>query len=1129
MRRTLAVLVTTVCVTAWAGIAAAQSGGAVSGVVRDTSGGVLPGATVVLTNVDRQQRREAVTTAAGIYNFAFVPAGDYTIGIDMQGFKAFIRQNVRVNLGGAVVVDAALELGTLSETVTVAAEAPQLQLTTSSLGSAVESKMLNGVPLSSRNFTQILALSPGVSSEVANAGSFGRNSVNISANGARPWDNSVVLNGLGADNPMSQGFDDTQDKTGIPVPAPDAIEEFKVQTGLYDAEYGKQGGAVVNIATKSGGAAFHGSAYEFLRDDALNANEFFRNRAGLPTAKLLQNQYGGSAGGPLAGRKAFFFLSYQGTKQTNGVASAATRNTFLPILGDRTASTLGRRYAGQAGVFGGVGVAPDGSNINPIALRVLNAKLPNGQYVIPDPQIVLPNGTGFSALSDPATFTENQIVANIDLNLGPSQRLAIKTFAASLPSDLPFSLSSNVFGFGEHDDKKNVNLAALHTWTVNASTVNELRVGYTRADMNQRPIEPMNASDIGMVQAVNEYPSIPQIRVTGMFTIGPDINNDQRVLIQQLEIADTVSRIVGRHDLRLGGTINPVRVERHEVFEKRGTMTFNSFPDFLLGMSGAQNGTAFSNVGSSAVANGREYNHPRFFNYALFAQDDFRVNERLALNIGLRYQFNGQQSDGDGLQANFDKNLFPASGPPAGGTLAGLLLPANSTVPVPAGVTKLDSNALVYGQNHHGFSPRLGFTWRPIAERRNLVVRAGYGIFWSAVAGTIAEQIFVNQPFYVTITGGGSNFPDATFQNPYPAVPQLSQFPIYTPVTVGGNRVMFTLDPNIKQPYTQEYSANMQMEVRGILYELAYVGSRTANIIAFVRPNQAQIASPDHPINGQTTNTLQNLSLRVPILGFAPTAISESESNYSGHYDSAQFSARKRYGNGVTFSGAYTWSRSVDNVSANAGGRNQPLGGFRGDYYNPDSNIGPSDFDRTHRFVASWLYEIPGFRRSRAATRALLAGWSISGVGTLQSGLPYSIIDTRAATIVGANGYAQLSPVADPGSAELSGRPQDRLNAYFDTTRFTAPPQIGNGTGFGNAPRNFLRGPGQANFDMALVKRFAIGSARDLEFRSEFFNIFNTPQFGLPGNAASTPSTFGVISTTVVSPRIVQLAVRYRF
>jgi hypothetical protein len=285
-----------------------------------------------------------------------------------------------VNLGGAVVVDAALEIGTVSETITVAAEAPQLQLTTSSLGSAVESKMLNGVPLSSRNFTQILALSPGVSSDVANAGSFGRNSVNISANGARPWDNSVVLNGLGADNPMSQGFDDTQDKTGIPVPAPDAIEEFKVQTGLYDAEYGKQGGAVVNIATKSGGATFHGSAYEFVRDDALNANEFFRNRAALPVAKLSQNQYGGSAGGPLVGKKAFFFLSDQGTKQTNGVASAAARNTFLPVLGDRTASTLGRLYGGQAGTFGGVGVARDGSNINPIALRVLNAKLPNGEY-----------------------------------------------------------------------------------------------------------------------------------------------------------------------------------------------------------------------------------------------------------------------------------------------------------------------------------------------------------------------------------------------------------------------------------------------------------------------------------------------------------------------------------------------------------------------------------------------------------------------------------------------------------------------------------------------------------------------------------------------------------------------------
>jgi hypothetical protein len=1128
MKQTVSLVAFILILTLWSRAAGAQSGGSVSGVVKDASGGVLPGATVVLTNVASQQKQEALTTEAGVYNFAFVPAGDYTVSVDMQGFKTFLR-SVRVNLGGAVVVDVALEIGTMSETVTVAGDAPQLQLTTSSLGSSVESQLLNGVPLSSRNFTQILALSPGVSSDVANAGSFGRNSVNISANGARPWDNTVVLNGLGADNPMSQGFDDTQDKTGIPVPAPDAIEEFKVQTGLYDAEYGKQGGAVVNIATKSGGSAYHGSAYEFLRDDALNANEFFRNRSGLPRAKLAQNQYGVSTGGPLIRRNLFFFLSYQGTKQTNGVASAATRNTFLPVLGDRGTAALGRLYGGQAGVFGGVRVAADGSNINPIALRVLNAKLPNGQYVIPEPQLVLPNGTGFSALSSPATFTENQLVANVDVNITATQRLMIKTFTASLPSELPFSLSSSVFGFGERDEKKNINLAALHTFTVNATTVNELRVGYSRSDMNQKPVEPLNASEIGMIQAVNEYPSIPQIRVTGMFTIGPDINNDQRVLIQQLEVSDTLSKIVGRHGLRFGGTLNPVRVERHEVFEKRGTMTFNSFPDFLLGMSGAQNGTAFSNVGSSAVANGREYNHPRFFNYALFAQDDFRMSERFALNLGLRYQFNGHQSDGDGLQANFDKTLFPQSGPPPQGTLAGLLLPANSTVPVPPGVTKLDSKVLVYQNNTHGFSPRLGFTWRPVASRQNLVLRGGYGVFWSAVAGTIAEQIFVNQPFYATITGGGSSFPDATFQNPYPAVPQLGQFPLYTPVTLGGNRVMFTLDPNVKQPYTQEYSGNMQTEIRGVLYEVAYVGSRTANIIAFVRPNQAQLASPEHPIHGETTNTLQNLSLRVPILGFAPTAISESQSNYSGHYHSVQFSVRKRYSSGLTFSGAYTLSRSIDNVSANSGGRNQPLGSFRGDYYNPDSNTGPSDFDRTHRFVASWLYEIPGFRQSHGAVKASLDGWSVSGVGTVQSGLPFSIIDTRGGTIVGANSYAQLASSVDVDAIGGSGRTQDRLNGYFDTAAFTTPPQIGNGTGFGNAPRNLLRGPGQVNFDLALVKTFSVVAERNVEFRAEFFNIFNTPQFGLPGNALSTPSTFGVISTTVVSPRIIQVAVRYRF
>ena len=1111
------------------GTATAQSGGTLGGVVKDTSGAVLPGAAVVITNLATKQSRDATSNEAGAYNFVFVPPGDYSVIVNLSGFTKFVRDNVRVNLGSSLVIDAALKVGTLEETVTVAGASPQLQLTTSSLGSVVESQLLNGVPLSSRNFTQILSLSAGVSSPVADAGAFGRNSVNISANGARPWDNGVVLNGLSADNAMSQGFDDTNDKTGVPVPAPDAIEEFKVQTGLYDAEYGKQAGAVVNIATKSGGATFHGSAYEFFRDDALNANDFFRNRGGQPKPVLKQNQFGGSLGGPVVAQKAFFFSSYQHTGQTNGVSSASTRNTFLPLLGDRTAAGLGRLYAGRAGTFGGVAVAPDGSNINPIALRVLNAKLPNGKFVIPEPQIVLPNGNGFSALSEPAMFTENQLVANLDYNLSVNQRVSVKTFVASFPSQLPFSLSSNVFGFGEIDKKKNINLAVLHTAVLSANTVNELRIGYNRSDMQQRPIEPLNATDIGMIQAVAEYSSIPRLAVAGMFTIGPDNNNDQRVLINQLEIANTLSRIEGRHSLRMGGNISPVRVYRHEVFQKRGSLTFNSFPDFLLGMSGAQNGTAFSNVASSAIANGREDNHPRFFNYAAFFQDDFRVNDRLAMNLGLRYQFNGHQSDGDGLQANFDKRLFPAEGPPPGGTYAGIILPSNADVPVPAGVVQLDRNVLVDKDNRKGFSPRLGMTWRPIDANQSLVFRAGYGLFWSAIAGTIAEQTFVNPPFYATITGGGNNFPGATLQNPYPAVPQLSEFPIYTPFTVGGNRVVFTLDPEVKQPYSQEYSANVQTEMRGLLYEVAYVGSKTNNIIAFVRPNQAQLASPSNPIRGETTNTLQNLSLRVPYLGFAPTAISESQSKYSSNYHSLQLSVRKRYTAGLTFSGAYTLSKSVDNVSASGGGRNQPLGSFRGNYYDPDSNKGPSDFDRRHRFVASWLWEVPGFRGATGAKGALLDGWSLSGVGTLQSGLPFSIIDTRGGTIFGATSYAQVRDGVDLHSILGEGDTQDRLNGYFDTTAFTAPPAVGNGTGFGNAPRNFLRGPGQMNFDMAVVKMLSIMARKNIEMRVEAFNIFNKPQFGLPGNSVTTTATFGVISSTVVSPRIMQLAVRYRF
>lgn len=1116
---------------------AAQSSGSVRGIVRDADGGVLPGANVTLTNLSNGQTLQGVTTSAGLYSFPFVPPADYKLTIELAGFMTFVRDSVVVNVAGTSVVDATLAVAGVAEQVTVVGESPQLQVDTSSLGGGVvDSTMMTAVPLSNRNFTQVLALSPGVTSDVPNAGAFGRNSVNIAANGARPWENSVVLDGIVADNPMSLGFDDAGDKTGVPVPSPDAIQEFRVQTGLYDAEYGRQGGASVNVVTKSGGNRFAGTAFEFFRDDSMNANEFFRNRSNQPKAVLEQHQYGGTLGGPVVRNKLFFFGSYQGTRQTNGVSSSSTRSVFIPQLGDRTAAALGRLYGGRSGLFGGVPVAADGSNINPVALAILNAKFSNGQYIVPDPQTIQASGTGFSAFSVPADFQEDQILGSVDYSHSATQRVALKLFYATLPSELPFS-GANLPGFGEHNEKSNLNASGTHTWVLNSASVNELRVGYGRNRMVQVPVEDVRASDVGIRAPVNGIPGLPIITVSGLFSLGPAANNDQYTFIDSYEIADTLSMTRGRHSLRMGGSFNSVKVDRYDAYLTRGFLSFGSFPDFLLGMSAAQNGTSNSNVASAQVANGLALRDPRFVNLAAFVQDDFRFNNRLAVNLGLRWQFNSQPWDKEGRLGGFDRRLVtPGTLPPASGSFTGFTLPSEASLggqTLPPGVVQLPYNRLVDEENWLGFSPRLGVTWKPLERAENVVVRGGYGIFYSAVAGTVTEQAFFD-PWYVLLAGGGATVPTATFQSPFPSVPQVEEFPVYLPYTFPPTRSIFIMDPEVKQPYTQQWSVNVQGQIRTWLVEAGYVGSRAANLYGWMFPNQALVATPENPVNGLTTSTLANRNQRVPYLGWGPQGIQEIESDgFGSRYHALQLSVNKRYSDDLSLRASYTLSRARDNVNASNSGRNQPLGGFTGDYYAREANWGASSFDRTHRLVISYYWQLPEAGASRLAA-ALLHGWSLSGVTTAQSGQPFSVTDSRAGTIYGVPSYAQLADGRQTADAQKDGRTQDRLNQYFDTTLFVAPPVIGNGTGFGNAKRNVLRGPGQVNFDIALAKSTRLGGisqGSELELRAEAFNVLNTPQFGNPGvaQANAANASFGIISTTVVAPRIVQLAVKYRF
>ena len=1094
-----------------AGTASAQSTGTIQGIVKDSSGGAVPDSAVVLTNDATTQLIRAATNATGTYSFAFLAPGGYSITVDHPGFARFVRQHITVDIAAVVVVDVNLQVGSSAQSVNVESQTAQLQTADSELSHVVDNTMMNALPLSSRNFTQILALSPGVTANVIDAGAIGRNSVNISANGARPWDNNVVLNGMNADNPMSQGFDDAPDKTGVPVPSPDAIEQFKVQTGLYDAEFGKEGGGTVNILTKSGTNGFHGTAFEFFRNTSLDANSFFQNASRGAKPIFRQNQYGGTLGGPVVKDKAFFFVSYQGTNQANGVSTSSNKTTFLPVLGDRSRQSLGRIYGGRAGVFGGAAVATDGSNINPVAMALVNAKLPNGAYVIPSPCVVTSATAGYCAISSPAIFNEKQIIADGDVSFTSKQRLSVKTIYSRDPETLPFQSNTSVLGFGDNEYHANTNVAAAYTYIIGPTIVNEIRAGYSRNLANEKPVEPLTAAQVGMTSPVPTVPGLASIIVNGMFTIGANRSNDRHVNQQQAELADTLSMTSGRQQLRFGGNVDPVRILNNAGFVQRGEIQIQSFPDFLLGMSGAQNGSAYSNLFQTLAGDGRTALYPSFNNFSLFAQDDFRVNDQLTLNLGLRYQFNGQAFYADGKVANYDFRFYPQGIPPAGGTLQGLVLPANvpASTPIPSGVTKLLTNTMVAEQNWLGISPRVGLAWRPVRSVQKLVVRVGYGIFYSAIAGTVQGGLTTHQPFYASVTSGGATNPTATFQNAFPNVPQPGAFPLYQPIRLGSNQTIYPVDPLLKQPRTQQYSGNIQTEIKGVLVQVGYVGSQTTNLIGFVTPNQAGLASPGQPINGQTTNTLANLLLRVPYVGFTPGAdgVGEFMNTYcqseqacsvnpyegkpfSSRYNSFQLSATKRYSHGLSFSGAYTWSRAIDNIAGSTSGRQISLGSVTGDFHNPA--VGRSNFNRTNVFTASYLWEIPRWNAAKGFAGSLINDWSISGVVIVESGLPFSITDSRGGTIIGSNGsYGQFASGAAPSDVSINS---PTLSHYFNTAAFTAPPALGNGTYLGNSPRNFLTGPGFWNTALRLPSKFPFGRTCEWSFAVSFstFSITQT-------------------------------------
>jgi hypothetical protein len=1130
------------------------STGAVTGSLRDPNSAVLPNVVVHLTNKDTGRTLSALSNAQGRFTFLLLRPGRYQVSAIKAGPEALTASAaITVNVTETIHLDLRLGLRSVFHVEVSSGEQNTIQTDSSALGRVANQTAISGLPLVTRNFTQIASLAPGVTTGVYNAGELGIGGTALSqiaesndgifVHGARSYDNSFQLDGINVNDVQGSA----SGSGGIPIPNPDAIQEFKVQTGLYDAAYGRYGGANVSVITKTGGNHIHGTLFEFLRNDILNANDFFLNRTGQPRPVLKQNQFGFAFGGPIEKQKAFFFGSYQGTRQTNGIAAGQSRTACTaslsepPLTNDRSAAALGRMFAGLSGVHGGLAIAPNGSNINPAALALLNSKLPDGTFLIPTPQTVDVTKPlakqGFSVFSEPCHFSENQFLANIDYVAHPNSRITAHFFRADDDQTVTFpgngvNPEGNIPGFPSPSESGFTVFSLAHTYNFHNTWLNEARVGYVRTSTLTEAQTPFKWSDIGVAEGeMSHNNELPSLDILGSVSMAPGF--PRSIVQNSFVFLDNLSFIRGLHSVQLGGSLT--RLQDNVNLVGLGSLVrFLSWPDFLLGLSAAANGSAFSNVFASFDDFGLSNREFRVWEGAGFLQDDYRIRPSLTLNLGIRYERLGHFGDKLGRNSSFDVNKADPNPPPTG-SVAGYVVSANFPGVPPPGVLRSGNTFGNYGEGQNTIAPRIGFAWQFLPNTARVVLRGGYGMYYSRPTGQAFYQNVLGAPFSIFRLNAGTANANATFQAPFAQpFPTPESFPLFPPYSPTTTTTVYSISPVFRPAMIQQYSVNIQAELhKGWLLEIGYVGTRGIHLVRQRSLNQALSASADNPIRGQVTNTVANIPLRVPILGIPPDSLVEMESEGSSWYNGLEASLTKRLSRGLQFLASYTFSKTLDTDGADINSTSSGNGLTLGNQNSPRQRWGRASFDRTHRFVFSTVWTLPSPPHGRI--RALLGSYTVAAIATIQSGTALTIADTNSTNVFGiSEDRAQLSGSCSKNQLVNKGSLESNLNSYFNVSCFTKPQIVGAdgiGTAFGNSATGIVDGPGQANLDLALSKTVALKwpvERGSLQFRAEFYNVLNHPQFANP-DANFTSPTFGVISSTSVSARVGQLALKYVF
>jgi len=1178
----------------------AQGGatGAIFGSVEDASGAVVANADIQIINQQTNATaRSAKTDATGSFTVQLLPVGIYTVVVSRSGFQEARFPDIVIRVTETTRMTAKLRPQAVQEKIEVQAVVQTVETTTATTGQAIESNTIRSLPLATQNFQQLLTLSAGAQSELNASSQLGRGDVRIQVNGQREDNNNYLIEGISATDY------NVAELTNTPLPSPDVVQEFKVQTSLYDATQGRNGGGNINAILKTGTNTFHGSVFEFFRNTVLNANEYFNkgNQAALGLSNerpdIKQNIFGGSLGGPIGkdGKFGYFFLNYQGTRQRSGLSAGTIISTTLPILPTALRGTPGYAQTLVDTFFPG---DPNvtAANIDPVALNLLNFQ--SSQFNDPS-GFLFPSLPGLSCatcsapfvISKPGKYTDDQFTINYDRDFrGGKDKISGRFFFSNFRSITPFGAGGLTATLGGTISPTDLNFpldqpvrdrffSVAETHLFNPRLVNEFRFGLVHIN-NQSINQPIvTVDDLGINRPNdNLYQTIYKFTFS-TFQLGPTPGADQSQLQNNYTFLDTASYVAGKHVLRFGGEYDRVNLDKNFPQTFNGQLFFfptsgnpgnpadpcvplggcSDFQNFLLGQPG------FS-FGGSGVSN-HEY---RVNDYALFIQDDYKATPNLTINAGLRWELFGAAKDnlchiGNTISALANQAEVPFVYPKC---VSDLGVPGFSGT---LNDTTMDNS---YASN---FGPRIGFAY-DLFGHHTTSIRGGYGIFYVREdVGTVDQLSFTTPILPITTpTGTPGDMADVFAVGPGrlpkggvidPAfIPVYSQFLGFvdcsagTPTTdtsqcavfdngqpnpfgvFGGNSInLFGLEVprHFVSPSTAQWNFGIQRQLPGNwIFEVAYVGTKGTHLRETrdaiqpfdARTHPVTITAQDGTQYTINQNTFFNANARSRAVGLATQNYQLFASDAWSHYNSLQVTVSRRFAQAVYFQAAYTWSKALDATSSGNTAFNTAIN----DQTDLRDSYGPADFDRTHRLVISYNWDMPFFAKSTGWQRLLLSHWLLSGITTVQSGTPVTIIDAAGGTGFNLSSPNTSTATLNPGftmsSALAGGDIHDRVKGYFVPGAFSGAPVVGpNGeTGFGNLGRNTFRGPTQQNWDVSLGKNFSITERVNFKFSADFFNIWNHPIFASPNNIFNGLG-FGTITSTKGTPRLIQFSGRFSF